>query len=93
MVNISAEYAVLLSSSRTSVLVKQGLFNAKIHDENGRYIHRLIYELNEQDLLGHSHPELSGCITTVTVRNTPILSSQVVSLPFQSVIHPEDSSL
>ena len=24
---------------------------------------------------------------------TPILSSQVVSLPFQSVIHPEDSSL
>ena len=44
----------LLSSSRTSVPVKQGLFNAKIHNENGRYIHRLIYELNEQDLLCHS---------------------------------------
>ena len=44
----------LLSSSCTSVPVKQGLFNAKIHHENGRCIHRLIYELNEQDLLGHS---------------------------------------
>ena len=43
-----------MSSSRTSVPVKQGLFNAKIHNENGRYIHRLIYELNEQDLPGHS---------------------------------------
>ena len=41
----------ILSSSRTSVTVKQGLFNAKIHKENGRYIHRLIYELNEQDLV------------------------------------------
>ena len=48
------EYHYVLSSSRTSVPVKQGLFNAKIHNENGRYIHRLIYELNEQDLLGHS---------------------------------------
>ena len=47
-------YTCLLSSSRTSVPVKQGLFNAKIHNENGRYIHRLIYELNEQDLLCHS---------------------------------------
>ena len=46
--------SLILSSSRTSVPVKQGLFNAKIHNENGRYIHRLIYEFNEQDLLGHS---------------------------------------
>ena len=44
----------LLSSSRTSVRVKLGLFNAKIHNENRRYIHRLIYQINEQDLLCHS---------------------------------------
>ena len=44
----------LLSSSRTSVRVKLGLFNAKIRNENHRYIHRLIYQLNEQDLLCHS---------------------------------------
>ena len=46
--------ALLLSSSRTSVPVKLGLFNAKIHNENGRYIHRLISQLNEQELLYHS---------------------------------------
>ena len=45
---------VLLPSSRTSVRVKLGLFNAKIRNENRRYIHRLIYQLNEQDLLCHS---------------------------------------
>ena len=45
---------VVLSSSRTSVRVKLGLFNAKIRNENRRYIHRLIYQLNEQDLLCHS---------------------------------------
>ena len=45
---------IVLSSSRTSVRVKLGLFNAKIRNENRRYIHRLIYQLNEQDLLCHS---------------------------------------
>ena len=45
---------VLLSSARTRVRVKLGLFNAKIRNENHRYIHRLIYKLNEQDLLCHS---------------------------------------
>ena len=45
---------MVLSSSRTSVRVKLGLFNAKIHNENRRYIHRLIYQLNEKDLLCHS---------------------------------------
>ena len=44
----------ILSSSRTSVQVKLGLFNAKIRNENRRYIHRLIYQLNEQDLLCYS---------------------------------------
>ena len=44
----------LLSSSRTSVRMKLGLFNAKIRNENRRYSHRLIYQLNEQDLLCHS---------------------------------------
>ena len=45
----------VVSSSRTSVPVKLGLFNAKICNENGRrYIQRLIYQLNEQDLLCHS---------------------------------------
>ena len=44
----------LLSSARTSVRVKLGLFNAKIRNENFRYIHRLIYQINEQDLLYHS---------------------------------------
>ena len=44
----------VLSSSRTSVQVKLGLFNAKIRNENHRYIHRLIYQLNEQDVLCHS---------------------------------------
>ena len=47
-------YLVLLSSARISVPVKLGLFNAKIHNENGRYIHRLIYQLNEEDLLCYS---------------------------------------
>ena len=31
-----------------------GIFNAKIRTENHRYIHRLIYQLNEQDLLCRS---------------------------------------
>ena len=44
----------ILSSSRTSVRVKLGLSNAKIRNENSCYIHRLIYQLNEQDLLCHS---------------------------------------
>ena len=44
----------LLSSSRTSVRVKLGLFSAKIRKENRCYIHRLIYQINEQDLLCHS---------------------------------------
>ena len=44
----------LLFSSQTGVRVKLGLFNAKIRNENRRYIHRLIYQLNEQDLLCHS---------------------------------------
>ena len=44
----------ILSSSRTSVRVKLGLFNVRVRNENRRYIHRLIYELNEQDLLCHS---------------------------------------
>ena len=44
----------ILSSSRTSVRVKLGLFNAKIRNENRRYIHRLIYQINEQDLLCYS---------------------------------------
>ena len=44
----------ILSSSRTRVRVKLGLFNSKIRNENRRYIHRLIYQLNEQDLLCHS---------------------------------------
>ena len=34
-----------------SVPMELGLFNAKIHNENDRYIHRLIYQLNELDLL------------------------------------------
>ena len=44
----------VLSSSRTRVRVKLGLFNAKIRNENHGYIHRLIYQFNEQDLLCHS---------------------------------------
>ena len=44
----------VLSSSHTSVRVKLGLFNAKIRTENRRYIHRLIHQINEQDLLCHS---------------------------------------
>ena len=40
---------LLLSSSGTSVRVKLGLSNAKLRNENRRYIHRLIYQLNEQD--------------------------------------------
>ena len=47
-------WGLILSSSRTSVRVKLGLFNAKIRNENRRYIHRLIYQINEQDLLCHS---------------------------------------
>ena len=45
---------MLLSSTRTSVRLKLGLFNAKIRNENRRYIHRLIYQINEQDLLCNS---------------------------------------
>ena len=51
---ISPETSKILSSSRTRVRVKLGLFNAKIPNENRRYIHRLIYQLNEQDLLCHA---------------------------------------
>ena len=45
---------LLLSSSRAGVRVKLGLFHAKIRNENRHYIHRLIYQLNEQDVLCHS---------------------------------------
>ena len=44
----------LYSRTSVSVPVKLGLFNAKIHNESGRCIHKLIYQLNEQDLLCHS---------------------------------------
>ena len=54
----------LLSSSRTSVRVKLGLFNAKIRNENRRYIHRLIYQLNEQGLLCHSILNVSLILVT-----------------------------
>ena len=54
----------ILSSSRTSVRVKLGLFNAKIRNENRRYIHRLIYQLNEQDLLCHSIWNVSLILVT-----------------------------
>ena len=47
-------YSHIMSSSRTSVRVKLGLFNAKIRNENRRYIHKLMYQINEQDLLCHS---------------------------------------
>ena len=45
-------YIVLLTHYNDRV--KLGLFNAKIRNENCRYIYRLIYQLNEQDLLCHS---------------------------------------
>ena len=54
MVLLMLNCVPLLSSSRTSVRVKLGLFNAKIRNENCRYIHRLMYQLNKQDLLCHS---------------------------------------
>ena len=54
----------ILSSARTSVPVKLGLFNTKIHNENGRYIHRLIYQVNEQDLLCHSIQNVSFIVAT-----------------------------
>ena len=54
----------VLSSSRTSVGVKLGLFNAKIRNENRRYIHRLIYKLNEQDVLCHSAQNVSLILVT-----------------------------
>ena len=38
---------VILSSSRTSVRVKLGLFNVKIRNDNRRYICRLTYQLNK----------------------------------------------
>ena len=41
-----------------------GLFNAKIRNENHRYIHRLIYQLNEQDLLCHSIQNVSLILVT-----------------------------
>ena len=55
---------MLLSSSRASVWVKLCLFNAKIRNENRRYIHRLIYHLNEQDLLCHSTENVSLILVT-----------------------------
>ena len=54
----------VLSSSRTSVREKLGLFNAKLRNENRRYIHRLIYQLNEQDLLRHSIKNVSLILVT-----------------------------
>ena len=47
-------FDLLLASSRISVRVKLGLLNVKLHNENRRYIHRLVYQLNEQNLLYHS---------------------------------------
>ena len=44
----------ILSWSRTSVTVKTGLFNDKIQYKNDCYTHKLINQLNEQDLLCHS---------------------------------------
>ena len=41
-----------------------GLFNAKLRNENRRYIHRLIYQLNEQDLLCHSIENVSLILVT-----------------------------
>ena len=60
----SCSFCHVLSSSRTSVLVKLGLFNAKIRNENCRYIHRLIYLINEQDLLCHSIWNVSLILVT-----------------------------
>ena len=44
--------------------MKLGLFNAKIRNEHRRYIHRLIYPLNEQDLLCHSIQNVSLILVT-----------------------------
>ena len=54
----------LLCSSRTSVRVKLGLFNAKICNENRCFIHRLTYQLNEQDFLCHSAQNVSLILVT-----------------------------
>ena len=50
-----------------------------------------IYSMKRHSLLLDAD-SLDGLIV-LRLRGYPILSSQVVSLPFQSVIHPEDSSL
>ena len=55
---------LLLCSSRTSVRVKLGLFNAKICNENRCFIHRLTYQLNEQDFLCHSAQNVSLILVT-----------------------------
>ena len=44
--------------------MKLGLFNAKIRNETRRYIHRLMYQLNEQDLLCHSIQNVSLIMLT-----------------------------
>ena len=44
--------------------MKLGLFNAKIRNDNRRYIHRLIYQLNEKDLLCHSIQNVSLILVT-----------------------------
>ena len=45
---------ILLSSSLTRIPVKVGLINARIQNENDCYTHRLIHQLDEQDLPYHS---------------------------------------
>ena len=55
---------MLLPSSRTSVRMKLGLFNAKIRNENRCDIHGLIYQFNEQDLLCHSIQNVSLILVT-----------------------------
>ena len=76
----------LLSSSRTSVPMKLGLFNAKIHNENGRYIYRLIYQLNEQDLLCHSIQNVSLILVTSKIYSWHIVLHCTVVLYGQLMI-------
>ena len=54
----------VLSSSHTSVWVRLGLFNAKIRNEKCRFIHRLVYQINEQDLFCHSIQNVSLILVT-----------------------------
>ena len=64
MNSCAVDWGPLLSSSRTSVRVKLGLFNAKICNENRCFIHRLTYQVNEQDLLCHSAQNVSLILVT-----------------------------